>query len=163
MSLPTANFSAIYQKYSRDVYRFALYLSGSAVHAEDLTSEAFLRLWTAPAPAQPDTVKNYLFVIVRNLHIQNWRAEQRNAPLTESAAPYTNLEESLDTKAELARVLAALAAIDPLERAALLLRGEQQMAYEEIARLLEISPVSARVKVHRARQKLMQVRKGTHS
>jgi RNA polymerase sigma factor (sigma-70 family) len=73
------------------------------------------------------------------------------------------VEQAIDAKAELARVLAALAELDPLERAALLLRSDHQMAYEDIARLLEISTVSARVKVHRARQKLMQVRKGIQS
>jgi RNA polymerase sigma-70 factor (ECF subfamily) len=163
VSLPTANFHEIYGRYSRDVYRFALYLSGDISQAEDLTSEAFLRLWTAPAPAQLDTVKSYLFAIVRNLYVQNWRIEKREAPLTESAAPYQSVEQAIDAKAELARVLAALAELDPLERAALLLRSDHQMAYEDIARLLEISTVSARVKVHRARQKLMQVRKGIQS
>jgi RNA polymerase sigma-70 factor (ECF subfamily) len=163
VSLPTANFHEIYGRYSRDVYRFALYLSGDASRAEDLTSEAFLRLWVAPAPAQLETVRSYLFAIVRNLQVQNWRIEKREAPLTESAAPRQSPEAELDAKAELARVLAALAELDPLERAALLLRSDHQMAYEDIARLLEISTVSARVKVHRARQKLTQVRKGIQS
>lgn len=160
MSLPAANFHDLYQKYSRDVYRFALYLSGDSARAEDLTSEAFLRLWAAPAPAHLDTVKSYLFAIVRNLYVQNWRTERREAPLTDSAAILPSIEQTLDAKSELARVLAALSELEPLERAALLLRSEQQMAYEDIARLLEISSVSARVKVHRARQKLMQVRTG---
>ena len=163
MSLPTANFHDIYQRYSSDVYHFALYLSGDAAHAEDLTSEAFLRLWTAPAPTHIATVKSYLFTIVRNLHIQNWRIEKREAPLTESAAPQRSAEAALDAKAELTRVMAALSQLDPLDRAALLLRSEHQMAYEDIARLLEINTVSVRVKVHRARQKLMDARKGIQS
>jgi len=161
VSLPAANFHDLYQKYSRDVYRFALYLSGDSARAEDLTAEAFLRLWASPAPARLDTIKSYLFAIIRNLYVQNWRIERREEPLTESAALRQSVEDALDTKAELTRVLAALADLDPLERAALLLRSEQQLPYEDIARVLEISPVSARVKVHRARQKLMQVRKGT--
>ena len=115
------------------------------------------------SPAQLETVKSYLFAIVRNLYVQNWRIEKREAPLTDSAAPDQSVEQAIDAKAELARVLAALAQLDPLERAALLLRSDHQLAYDDIARLLEIPAVSARVKVHRARQKLMQVRKGTES
>ncbi len=160
MSLPEANFHDLYKKYSGDVYRFAVYLSGDPSRAEDLTSEAFLRIWASPAPTHLNTVKSYLFAIVRNLHVQNWRIERREAPLDESPASHPTLEHALDAKAELHRVLAALADIAPLERAALLLRGEQQMSYDDIARLLEISPASARVKVHRARQKLMQFRHG---
>lgn len=160
MSVPAANFHDLYQKYSRDVYRFALYLSGESARAEDLTAEAFLRIWVSPAPTQLETVKAYLFAIVRNLYGQNWRMERRQAPLEEVPATGQSVDAAIDAKAELGRVLAALKELDPLERSALLLRGEQDMAYEEIARILEISPVSARVKVHRARQKLMQFRKG---
>ncbi len=161
VSLPAASFHDVYRSYGAEVYRFALYLSGDSARAEDLTAEAFLRIWASPAPARLDTVKSYLFAIVRNLYAQAWRREKRETPLQDQAAPPQGLERMLDKKAELARVLAALQELDPVERAAVLLRGEHQMAYEDIARLLDLSPNAARVKVHRARQKLMDSRKGS--
>jgi DNA-directed RNA polymerase specialized sigma24 family protein len=36
-------FHELYESYSRDVYRFALYLSGDPALAEDVTSETFIR------------------------------------------------------------------------------------------------------------------------
>ena len=42
------DFSSLYKKYAPDVYRFALYLSGERGDAEDITSETFVRAWTAP-------------------------------------------------------------------------------------------------------------------
>jgi RNA polymerase sigma-70 factor, ECF subfamily len=45
-----------------------------------------------------------------------------------------------------------------MERTPLLMRALDEMPYEEIAETLGISVGSARVKVHRARLKLMQTR-----
>ena len=69
-------------------------------------------------------------------------------------------QREVESRDELARVIAALQRLPPLDRAALLLRGEHDLGYEEIARILDITPVAARVKVHRARKELMQVRTG---
>jgi RNA polymerase sigma-70 factor (ECF subfamily) len=60
---------------------------------------------------------------------------------------------------ELKAVLAALQTLPEIERAAVLLRAEEGMSYDEIAAALEISPVAARVKVHRARLKLAAIRR----
>ncbi|MBX9599403.1 MAG: RNA polymerase sigma factor [Bryobacteraceae bacterium] len=160
MSLPAVTFHEVYEAHGREVYRFALYLAGDAARAEDLTAEAFLRVWASPAPAQLKTIKSYLLAIVRNLYVQAWRRERRETALTEVPAPADCRDEVLDYEAELRRVLDGLQQLDPVERAAVLLRGENGMDYEEIARTLEITPVAARVKVHRARLKLMQARKG---
>ncbi|MBI4908612.1 MAG: RNA polymerase sigma factor [Acidobacteria bacterium] len=145
MSLPAANFHDLYKRYSGDVYRFAIYLTGDGSVADDLTAEAFLRIWASPAPTHLQTVKSYLFAIVRNLYVQNWRTGRRNTPLSDTHAINDPVEQGIDDKAELRCVVAALAELD-----------QQERAYEEIARILEIKPVAARV--HRARRKLMQAR-----
>lgn len=161
MSLSTANFHDLYQKYGRDVYRFALYLSGNVARAEDITAEAFLRIWASPAPAHIHTVKHYLFAIVRNLHVENWRTHKHEstAPSETIAIPGT-LDRTLDAKAELARVIAALQQLPTLERAAVLLRATHGLDYNEVAQILDITPAAARVKVHRARKQLLLARKG---
>jgi DNA-directed RNA polymerase specialized sigma24 family protein len=41
-------FHDLYESYSRDVYRFALYLSGDPALADDITSETFVRVWSSP-------------------------------------------------------------------------------------------------------------------
>jgi RNA polymerase sigma-70 factor (ECF subfamily) len=53
-------------------------------------------------------------------------------------------------------VLVALQTLPEIDRAAVLLRAEEGMSYEEVAAALGISPVAARVKVHRARLKLAE-------
>jgi len=63
-------FHDLYERYSRDVYRFALYLSGDPALADDITSETFVRVWSSREPIRFATVKGYLLTIARNLSIQ---------------------------------------------------------------------------------------------
>jgi RNA polymerase sigma-70 factor (ECF subfamily) len=56
---------------------------------------------------------------------------------------------------DLDRVTASLARLPTVDRLALVLRTEQSLPYAEIARVLEISIGAARVKVHRARRRLL--------
>lgn len=58
----------VYGRYARDVYRFALYLSGNRAQAEDITSETFARAWIGRGQIRVGTVKAYLLMIARNLH-----------------------------------------------------------------------------------------------
>ena len=85
------------------------------------------------------------------------------------AAHHTQLDENMpDTRisaqtqmeqsAEVCAVLAALQQLPEIDRTVLLMRTFDEMPYEEIAETLGIAVVSAKVKVHRARLKLMQSR-----
>lgn len=62
------DFTAFYERHSRDVYRFSLYLSGDFALAEDLTAETFARAWIARERIRVGSVKAYLLMIARNLY-----------------------------------------------------------------------------------------------
>ena len=51
-------------------------------------------------------------------------------------------------------MLGALRQLPEVDRAALIMRAQDEMPYEEIAQALRLSLSSAKVKVHRARLKL---------
>jgi RNA polymerase sigma-70 factor, ECF subfamily len=152
-------FSDLYKKHAPDVYHFALYLSGERGEAEDITSETFVRAWTSPEPIRTATVKGYLFTIARNLFLQGLRKKSRHVALDEDlrdpqASPYAQAEQ----KAELRAVLAELQKLPEIDRAALLMRAFDEMPYEEIARALGISLAAVKVKIHRARLALADIR-----
>jgi RNA polymerase sigma-70 factor (ECF subfamily) len=63
--------------------------------------------------------------------------------------------------AELEEVLRMLQTLPEDIRAALMLRAEQDMSYAEIGAVLGMSEGAARVKVHRARARLAEMRSGT--
>lgn len=53
------NIETLYESYSRDVFRFVLYLSGNWEDAEDITAETFVRAWVAEDSIRVATVKGY--------------------------------------------------------------------------------------------------------
>jgi RNA polymerase sigma-70 factor, ECF subfamily len=155
------DFSTLYKKYAPDVLRFALYLSGDRGHAEDITSETFVRAWTSPEPIEAATVKAYLFTIARNLFLQGLRRKSRQVQLSvELPDPHANPQLQAEQKEEFRSLLAGLQELPEVDRAALLMRALDGMPYEEISRALGISLSSAKVKIHRARLALAGIRHG---
>ena len=149
----------LYKKYAADVFRFALYLSGDRAEAEDITSETFVRAWTAPAPVEMATVKGYLFTIARRLFLMNLRRTSRRAELVDEHLSFApDPHQRAEDKEAFRAVLAALQRLPEVDRAALLMRAWEELPYEEIGRALGISLASAKVKVHRARLLLAGVR-----
>jgi RNA polymerase sigma-70 factor (ECF subfamily) len=77
----------------------------------------------------------------------------QNMPDTKISA-----QMQMELNAEVRAVLAALQQLPEMDRTALLMRALDEMPYEEIADTLGITLAAAKVKVHRARLKLMQTR-----
>ena len=153
------DFASLYKSHSRDVFRFALYLSGNRSDAEDITSETFARAWAAPEPLRMATVKGYLLTIARNLFLKGLRRKARDAEFRdEHQDPAAGPAARAEWSAELDAVLAGLQKLPEVDRTALLMRGVEQMPYEEIARALGISLAAVKVKLHRARLALAHIR-----
>ena len=148
----------VYRMHAHDLRRFALYLSGDSMLADDLVADAFVRAWTVRDRIETATVRGYLFTIVRNLFLRHCQRQQRNAPLDARAIDgRPGPEERARGENELRIVLAALARLPELDRAAVLMRADEGLPYEDIAVALGISKAAAKVKVHRARLKLAEI------
>lgn len=152
-------FQDLYEKYAPAVRRFALFLCGDAMMADDITSDTFMRAWLAQERIRQPTVKSYLFTIARNAYHDVQRREWRKTELDETKADSTiGMQAHLEQKQEVAAVMAALQELPEIDRTILLMRALDDMPYEEIADALEIPITTAKVKVHRARAKLMEAR-----
>jgi RNA polymerase sigma-70 factor (ECF subfamily) len=153
------DFGSLYETHAKDTRRFALYLSGDASLADDLVSEAFVRVWTARERVALPTVRGYLFATVRNLFLQHVNRQKRRAPLDEHTVDdRPNPEDLASGQNELQVVLAALNRLPEVDRAAVLMRVDEGLSYEEIAVALGVTVAAAKVKVHRARLKLAEAR-----
>ena len=159
---PVIGFHDLYETYSRDVYRFALFLSGNPTLAEDITSETFVRVWSSPEPIRLATVKGYLLTIARNLWLMELRRQERQgggSPVNETIPDAAqSVLHQLDAKDELSRILKALQEFPEVDRAALLMRADEGLSYEEISVALGLPLATVKVKVHRTRLKLAQIR-----
>ena len=149
----------LYKRYAADVRRFALYLSGNAFMADEITSDTFVRAWLSDAPIRQPTVKSYLFTIARNAYIDSLRRSARHTQLSDGMPDHRiSAHAQMEQRAEVRAVLAALQQLPEIDRTMLLMRALDEMPYEEIAQTLGIPVVTAKVRVHRARLKLMQTR-----
>jgi RNA polymerase sigma-70 factor (ECF subfamily) len=154
------DFSSLYEKYAADVFRFALYLSGNRGDAEDITSETFVRAWAAQDYIRAETAKGYLFTIARNLFLKGIRNTSRHTGLHDNVPDFMpSAFDLVAQKAEVRAVLIAMQRLPAIDRAALIMRTLDELPYREIARVLDISENSAKVKVHRARASLMNLRR----
>ena len=145
----------IYERHARDVYRFALYLSGEPAEAEDIAADTFVRLWTAPGEIRDATIKAYLFTIARHLYLDRHRAQARFTELDESLpSPAQSAEDRAAARSEVAHVMQAIARLPEADRAALLMRVNG-LSYEEIAQAMGASAGAIKVRVHRARKRLI--------
>jgi RNA polymerase sigma-70 factor (ECF subfamily) len=148
-------FHEIYERHSKDVYRYAFWLSGSADDADDLTSETFARAWVGREEIRTETVKAYLFAIARNLYLKQLRHTKRRADLTpHHPDPKPAPEQLVESGLILQRAMDAIQSLPEVDRAAFLLRIQHELSYEEIARTLQLPLTTVKVKIHRARLKL---------
>jgi RNA polymerase sigma-70 factor (ECF subfamily) len=155
---PVIDFEGLYRTHARDVHRFVLFLSGNPDLADDIVSETFIRLWNARSRVDLPTVRGYLFAIARNLFLQQLRHDGHRAELpTHVLDREPGPEQQASSRDDLRAVLAALQQLPEIDRAALLMRADEELSYQEIAAALGISVVSARVKVHRARLALAEM------
>lgn len=150
------HLEAVYRQHAPAVFRYAWGLCGDRHLAEDLVSETFVRLVTRAPRLETKTALAYLLAIARNAYLNGQRRRRREVPLSEAiAVADRDLAESTEQHSRLAALLAGLRSLPEGERSALLLRADHELSYEEIAAVLGISIGAARVRVHRARMRLL--------
>jgi RNA polymerase sigma-70 factor (ECF subfamily) len=155
MSMRSTTFHELYSQHAKDVYRFALFLTGNAADAADITAETFVRVWTAAESPQLASVKAYLFAIARNLHRKQWRRARRWTELDHEicdAAPTP--DATVEQQDEFRHTFAALQQLSELDRTLLLMRADGELTYQDIAAATGLSIPTAKVKVFRARERL---------
>ena len=155
---PSVTFHELYQRHARDVCRYALSLSGDPAEADDIAAETFARAWSDFNRIRMPTVKAYLFAIARNLFLHNRRRRNDRVALDPDLEDQTNLSESIENKIAIEAAWRWLHAMPSVDREIFLLRVQYDLSYEEIARIHGISVSTAKVKVHRARLKLIRWR-----
>jgi RNA polymerase sigma factor (sigma-70 family) len=152
----------VVRDHSARVYRLAYRLSGNQQDAEDLTQETFVRVFRSLADFSPGTFEGWLHRITTNLFLDMVRRRQRirfdalpedterlpgAAPSPEQVYADTHLDP---------QVQAALDALSPEFRVAVVLCDIEGLTYEEIAATLGIKLGTVRSRIHRGRVQLRE-------
>ncbi len=146
-----------------DLYRFAYRMLHTPESAEECTQEAFLRLAQsadfAESSSGHETVRRWLFVVVRNLCISRLRRETRgHAALSSIAdAAYDGPEMPSEVGQSTERrewVARAVRALPPGQREVVVLREYQGMSYAEIAAIIGCTEGTVKSRLARGRETL---------
>ena len=144
------------------VYRLAYRLTGNQHDAEDLTQEVFVRVFRSLSSYTPGTFEGWLHRITTNLFLDMVRRKQRIRfdALPDDTERLPGRERSPqqvydDTHFD-GDVQAALDALPPDFRAAVVLCDLEGLSYEEIAEVLDVKIGTVRSRIHRGRSQLRE-------
>jgi RNA polymerase sigma-70 factor (ECF subfamily) len=153
-ALDRASLGRIYEEHAPSVRRFLRGLLGSAAAADDGTQETFVRAFRKLATLRDgQRLRPWLLGIARLVAMEACRARKRlvSEVLAPEGEDGCTPESSLLGAEAACRARDALASLSPDRRAALLLRIDHELSYEEIADAMGWSTPKAKIEVHRAR------------
>ncbi len=157
------SWDEIVRTHSSRVYRLAYRLTGNRHDAEDLTQEVFVRVFRSLSTYTPGTFQGWLHRITTNLFLDLARRRQRirfdalpddapeRLPGSEPSPAQAYDDRHLD-----ADIQAALEALPPEFRAAVVLCDIEGLSYEEIAATLGVKLGTVRSRIHRGRSQLRE-------
>ncbi|APT90359.1 RNA polymerase sigma factor SigE [Corynebacterium sphenisci DSM 44792] len=156
------SWAELVEQHADGVYRLAYRLTGNQHDAEDLTQETFMRVFRSLRSYRPGTFEGWLHRITTNLFLdlvrhrgtirmealpEDYDRVPGTAPTPEQAWEDANLDPDLE---------AALAALRPEYRAAVVLCDVVGLTYEEISEVLDVKMGTVRSRIHRARSELRE-------
>lgn len=157
-------FEAFYREHVEDLQRFVARRVGDRERAADLTAEIFLAAIDSAHRYRPrrGTPKAWLYGIARVLVANDRRQRGRERAGEERLRGSALLDEEdtarmdarLDAAAQSRRLYAAMDRLPEAERAVLELVAIDELTVGEAAAAAGVRPVTARVRLHRARRKL---------
>ncbi len=154
------SWDEVVRNHSARVYRLAYRLTGNPHDAEDLTQEVFVRVFRSLSSYTPGTFEGWLHRITTNLFLDlvRRRARIRFDALPDDAERLASADRGpaqvYDDEHFDADVQAALDALPPDFRAAVVLCDLEGLSYEEIAATLGIKIGTVRSRIHRGRSQL---------
>lgn len=154
-----ACFEELVRRHELSVYRVALRMLGNASDAEDAAQEVFVRAWRGLASFRAESaLSTWLYRIATNhcLGVLN-RADLRAGPLTGEEVDPRHGPESIALERDALHTLKmAIGKLTPEQRAPLVLREFEGLAYEEIGEVLDLTPAAVKGRLHRARLELLK-------
>lgn len=155
--LAKVRFGRLYREQARAVLAYALRRVDASEDAADVVAETFLVAWRrldeVPAGGRE---RLWLYAVARRVTANARRAEGRRTRLAERLGETlrTELVTHPDPDGKATEVMRAMAALGEEERELLLLVTWEELSPSEAAKVLGISAIAARSRLHRARRRL---------
>jgi RNA polymerase sigma-70 factor (ECF subfamily) len=168
----TGAFAVLVDKYKQPVMNVAYRMLRDATEAEDLAQMVFVQVFKAAGRYEVSSkFSTWLFTIARNLCLNEIRRRSRHPvesmetvhPAQEDHAPQQFEDKKTASPPESLlhgeleeKIEEALAGLPENQRLAILLCRQDELSYEEIARVLGCSVSATKSLIHRGRETLKQ-------
>jgi len=155
-------FSMLVERYKDAVQNLAYRMLGNVTEAEDVTQEAFVRAYTQLATYKPvHKFSTWLLSIASHLAIDQLR-RRRFLALPLEDVPFlewivdagTSPEQSALQGEQQDEIQTYLSRLPYKYRMVIVLRYWYDLSYEEIAKMLSLTPALVKARLHRARELL---------
>ena len=149
-ALAAGPLAALYRRHWAELCAYARRTFGlGPPDPEDIAQAAFARFAALPANAEVANPRAFLFRTAHNIGVDAHRTRARGAaaaldPQLHADGRDFSPEDVLVSREELARLEAAIAALKPRQRTALLLHRLDELSFAEIGRRMGVSPSGAR-------------------
>ncbi|HQW69640.1 MAG TPA: RNA polymerase sigma-70 factor [Flavobacterium sp.] len=153
-------FSSFFKSHAKSLRNYLYYKFGNEDQAEDITQEAFIKLWQNCADVPLEKAKSYLYTIANNASLNviahqkvvlNYAKSSPNKESTNESPEFLLEEEQFKSK-----LLQAIEKLNEKQRVAFLMNRIDGKKYAEIAKELEISVKAVEKRIHLA---LIELRK----
>jgi len=149
-------FTNDFMSMKQRLYRLSLSIVGSAMVAEDVVQEVMIKIWNKRMEASKiENKPAWVMKMTRNLSIDKLRSKHHKTQgipegydvVNKTHTPET-ITQSNDTVSTIQGIMEKL---PELQRMCIQLRDIEEMKYQEIADVLEISIDQVKVNIYRAR------------
>lgn len=150
-------FAEIYDRYGLRVNAYIRTILGNRQLAEDIFQDTFVKFFQkVRSDYESGSLIGFLITIARNLCLNAKRDKVSTVSLDDIDLPHKD-KENIESK-EFSELLAmSLDLLDEEYREPIVLRYFNEMRYEEIAEILDITPARARYLVFMGKQKLRKI------
>jgi RNA polymerase sigma-70 factor (ECF subfamily) len=155
---PVLDFEDLVRRFERDLYQFALSLTGGESNACDLVQQTFYRWATKGGQLRdPRMVKSWLFTTLHREFLQTLRSKARysdeDASAIEAEAVQPNVVERLDA----ATALKCLALLEERYRGPIALYYLEDYSYLEISSILGVPLGTVQSRIARGKAHLLRM------
>ena len=161
-----AKFEYLYEKYKRLVLHKAFGILNDRGLAEDVASEAFIRVYRnlhkIDDPDSPQTAA-FFVTITKNLAITQYHKEKKSLPSDFSEldqASEFDLEGQVESKDEVKQAIGLVGKLNEELKSVFLLKYAHDLPHKEIGKVLGITENNVTVRLFRAKKKLTEWAKG---
>jgi len=153
-------FSSFFKSHAKALRNYLYYKFGNEDQAEDMTQEAFIKLWQNCADVPIEKAKSYIYTIANNASLNvvahhkvvlNYAKSAPNKDTTNENPEFLLEEDQFKTK-----LVTAIQNLNETQRVAFLMHRIDGKKYAEIASELDISVKAVEKRIHLA---LVELRK----